>query len=106
MTDSDEPRLRRGWVHSYNNYLLGWENCGSGSSEGGQLASEANVYQADQDIDGTVTSIADDSQPGNLRSTADFLINGAQVAQLNPESVFNPSDFYEYQVEPAGNDLF
>lgn len=104
-TESYHPRLRRGWVHSYNNYLEAWESFGSGSSEGGQLASEANVYDAGPDVDATLTVIADDSQPGLLRSMGDVGLNGAVITENDPGSVFEPSDFYEYDVEPAGSEL-
>jgi pectate lyase len=104
-TESYHPRLRRGWVHSYNNYLQAWESFGSGSSEGGQLASEANVYDAGPDVDATLTTIADDTEPGNLRSVADVEMNGAIIKENNPDSVFEPSAFYEYEAETAGSEL-
>lgn len=105
MTESYHPRLRRGWVHSYNNHFQAWESFGSGSSEAGQLLSENNVYEAGPDLAATLTEFSGDSEPGLLRSVDDVAINGGVLVERLPEMVFNASDFYDYELEPAGSEL-
>jgi hypothetical protein len=56
-------------------------------------------------VDATLTTIADDTEPGNLRSVADVELNGAIITENNPDVVFEPSDFYEYEAEAAGSEL-
>lgn len=104
-TETYHPRLRRGRVHSYNNYFYDWDDFGSGASEEGEIFSEQNVYEAESDIDATVTQVADDANPGRLASEGDVAINGAVLTERDADLVFDPSDFYQYSPEAAGREL-
>lgn len=99
------PRLRFGKVHSYNNLFQAWSSFASGSSMAGELLSEANFYDADASSQATVTQIADDPEPGRLRSRADVASGGAVIDENEPGLVFEPSSYYAATVVEADVEL-
>lgn len=99
------PRLRFGWVHAFNNLFEAWGDYAIGSSMLGQVASEANVFAADGNTEGSIIQIADDPEPGALRSTGDLLLNGTIMIENEPAAVFEPSAYYEYAASEATADL-
>jgi pectate lyase len=104
-TQTYQPRLRFGKVHSYNNLFQGWASFASGSSMAGELLSEANFYDAGASTRATLTQIADDPVPGRLRSRADVPSGGALIEENEPGLVFDPSSYYAATVVEADVEL-
>ena len=99
------PRISYGKAHAFNNVLQGWQEHGMSVRRDGQLASEANVFQAGADNSAIELSGGKDDKdesPGFARSTGDLLLNGADAKTREPARVFDPSESYRAQVEPAG----
>ncbi len=95
------PKLRHGMVHAYNNYLRHWSGYGMGVEDGGQLASEANIFEAGVDKRAIrAEPIGRDGAPGFARSSGDKLLGDAHIQTRSPEKVFQPSQFYGSIVEP------
>jgi pectate lyase len=105
-TEERHPRLRFGKVHAYNNYYEAWGSYGAAASMLGELASEANVYQARWDRDAIITRSGRDPLAGYARSVGDLLLAGARVHEREPARVFDPRQFYDVGVvEPADEGL-
>jgi pectate lyase len=104
-TGERHPRLRFGKVHAYNNYYEAWGSYGAAASMLGELASEANVYQAGWDRDAIITRSGRDPAAGYARSLGDLLLDGARVHEREPARVFDPREFYASAVEPADEAL-
>lgn len=104
-TEERHPRLRFGKVHAYNNYYEAWGSYGAAASMLGELASEANVYQAGWDRDAIITRSGRDPAAGYARSVGDLLLDGARVHEREPARVFDPQRFYDVAVEPADEGL-
>ena len=101
-TEERNPKMNRGKVHSYNNYLVNWRYVGAYAEAGGEIYSEANIYEAG---DKKRTSNYETENPGYLRSVNDLMQNGAFHRAINPENVFVPSSFYAYNVDKADEAL-
>jgi pectate lyase len=98
------PRISYGKAHAFNNVLRAWKEHGMSVRRDGQLASEANVFQAGPDNSAIELSGGKDDKdesPGFARSTGDLLLNGADAKTREPERVFDPAQSYRAQVEPA-----
>jgi pectate lyase len=98
------PRVNYGWVHAFNNYLLGWTTHGMSSVRNAQLLSEANVFEAGADRNALISSKGKrtkDHIPGDTKSRGDLFLNGAEAQQFDPSAVFEPSKYYAYHAEPA-----
>ena len=92
------PRLRWGKIHSYNNYIADWNWAPAYAEAGGEIYSEANVYEAGQRKRASNYKKGD---PGYLHSVNDRMLNGAYHNATKPEKVFKPSSFYSYKVDRA-----
>ena len=100
-----------GKVHAFNNYLRRWQQYGMRAQRTGQLASEANIFEAGQsraavkfDTPGSGWNDPHtrfDKRPGYVRSVGDWKINRAQIKTNEPGRVFEPGKFYPYQAEPT-----
>jgi pectate lyase len=102
------PRISYGKAHVFNNVLRGWKEHGMSVRRDGELASEANVFEAGPDNSAIELSGGKDDKdesPGFARSTGDLLLNGADAKTRDPERVFDPSQSYRAQVEPANQAL-
>ncbi len=98
------PRISYGKAHVFNNVLRGWKEHGMSVRRDGELASEANVFEAEGDESAIELSGGKDDKdesPGFARSTGDLLLGGAQAKIREPQRVFDPAQFYRAQVEPA-----
>lgn len=104
-TGTYHPRLRRGKVHSYNNLFRGWRDFASNSSLDAELVSEANVYEAGDSKQATVTRAGDDPAPGRLRSVGDLPLNDAEIVEREPQLVFDPRSDYAAKVAEANAEL-
>ena len=101
-TGERNPKLNRGKVHSYNNYIARWRYVGAYVEAGGEIYSEANIYKAGRDKD---ASNYEDEDPGFLKSVGDRLENGARHRLTEAERVFEPATFYSYRAERADGQL-
>lgn len=99
------PRLRYGRVHAFNNYFKGWDSYAIGASQDGQVLSEANIFEAGGNRTALQTKVGDDPRYGLARSTGDWKLNGATIAQRDSTKVFNPRDTYTYTAEKADSAL-
>ena len=102
------PRISYGKAHAFNNVLRGWKEHGMSVRRDGELASEANVFQAGDDNSAIELSGGKDEKdesPGFARSTGDLLLNGADAKTREPGRVFDPAESYRAQVEPADTAL-
>ncbi len=120
------PQLSFGKGDYYNNYNYHWYEFAAASRHGAQLLSENNIYEArtgtvclwpcpdpnspTHDSDFWVSKKAlvndwDTTETGNIRSTGDWLENGAKVDELHPDQVFRRKDFYSAQPETADSGL-
>lgn len=98
------PRISYGKAHAFNNVLWGWKEHGMSVRRDGELASEANVFEAEGDpsaIELAGGKDDKDESPGFARSTNDLLLGGADAKVREPERVFDPAQFYRATVEPA-----
>jgi len=87
-------------VHAFNNYL---DRTISGVYAGDNVKfySENDIYK--KHISG-VTLLLNTTVNGlaaNAKCIGEYLLDGATVEELNPESIFNPSSFYSYTAETA-----
>ena len=101
-TGERNPKLNRGKVHSYNNYIAKWRYVGAYAEAGGEIYSEANIYKAGRDKN---ASNYEDENPGFLKSVGDWLENGARHQLTKPGRVFDPATFYPYHAERADGQL-
>jgi len=102
------PRISYGKAHAFNNVLRGWKEHGMSVRRDGELASEANVFQAGADDSAIELSGGKDDKdqtPGFARSTGDLLLNGADAKVRDPARVFDPTTFYRAQVDTADQPL-
>lgn len=96
------PRLRSGKVHSYNNYIAGWNWAPAYVEASGEVYSEANIYEAGGR---KRASNYPDENPGYLKLVNDLMENGAFHKTTGASNVFTPSDFYGYQADAANASL-
>ncbi len=98
------PRISYGKAHAFNNVLRGWKEHGMSVRRNGELASEANVFEAGPDNSAIELSGGKDDKdesPGFARSTGDLLLGGADAKTREPGRVFEPSRFYRAEIDPA-----
>jgi len=123
------PRFHYGRAHYVNNYVDEWWQSGAASYDDAEFYSEANIYRAADDCHGIpqISPCEDEnpcannndwfvdrslavvhegsSDPGNIKSVGDLLLNGAQVQVRNAAAVFDPNESYSFPVEPATEGL-
>jgi pectate lyase len=99
------PRLRYGRVHAYNNYYKNWDSYGIGASQDGQVLSEANIFEAGANRTAVQSKVGEDPRPGFVKSSGDWKLNGAVIAEREPTKVFNPRSTYGYTAEKADSAL-
>jgi len=104
-TEERHPRLRFGKAHVFNNLYVDWLYYAIGSSQLGQVASEANIFDAGESTDAIVIRVGDDPSDGLARSTGDLLLGGAVAEENLPGEVFLPADFYAYVADAADESL-
>jgi pectate lyase len=104
-TEERHPRLRFGKAHVFNNLYVDWLYYAIGSSQLGQVASEANIFDAVENKDAIIIRVGDDPSDGLVRSTGDLLLNGAVAEENLPDDVFLPADFYAYVPDAADDSL-
>jgi pectate lyase len=104
-TEERHPRLRFGKAHVFNNLYVDWLYYAIGSSQLGQVASEANIFDAGENKDAIIIRVGDDPSDGLVRSTGDLLLNGAVAEENLPDDVFLPADFYAYVPDAADDSL-
>jgi len=101
-TQQRNPLIRAGYVHSYNNYITGWDIYGTGVGSDGRLLSERNIY----DYGGGHRARAFapwGSGAANIRSTGDMFLSGASGQESNASSVSAPP--YSYGADTANDSL-
>ena len=101
-TNERNPKANRGKVHSYNNYIYDWRYVGAFAEDGGEIYSEANIYEA---VRRTRASNYANDNPGYLKSVNDLMENGAFHKATGASQVFTPSNFYSYQADTADASL-
>ena len=94
------PKVNCGKVHTYNNYNHRWRNVAARVEKGGEIYSEANIYEA-----GSRKRASNYSSPGYMRSVNDLMQNGAYHKLSKSDRVFKPSHYYSYRAEKAGSSL-
>jgi pectate lyase len=104
-TEERHPRLRFGKAHVFNNLYVDWLYYAIGSSQLGQVASEANIFDAGENKDAIIIRVGDDPSDGLVRSTGDLLLGGAVAEENLPGEVFLPADFYTYVPDVADDSL-
>ena len=105
QTGNYAPRLRFGRAHLFNNLVARWSDGAASTTMGGQIASEANVFAAGDNVHAIRTSAGADTTPGAARSSGDLLLSGAAVEENDPDTVFHASDLYGYDAEVATSAL-
>ena len=113
------PRVASGaWAHVFNNVFRNWGGAGScvgatkgfgpSATGGGQLLLENNVFEAwsggrscklATDISEYEPAAGESRGPGNVRSTGNLGVNGAEV-DSNLGRVFEASSLYSYTLLP------
>ena len=104
-TEERHPRLRFGKAHVFNNLYVDWLYYAIGSSQLGQVASEANIFDAGENKDAIIIRVGDDPSDGLVRSTGDLLLGGAVAEENLPDEVFLPADFYACVPDAADDAL-
>lgn len=99
------PRLRYGRVHAFNNHYRRWGSYAIGASQRGQVRSQHNIFEAGDDPDAILTRVGDDPESGRVRSDRDSRLGGAQIAEREADSVFDPRADYAYALEDADDAL-
>jgi pectate lyase len=98
QTGQRHPRLRRGLVHAYNNFLDNWGLQGMASSEYGQLFAESNYFVANQSTDG-VSTITGGEPRGYSKLANNATLGSPSLSEYRPDLVFSPG--YSYVADPA-----
>jgi pectate lyase len=104
-TDERHPRLRYGRAHVFNNLHVDWLYYGIASSQLGQIASEANIFDAGSNTSAIIDQAGSDPDQGLVRSTGEWLLDGATAVQNQPDQVFDPAAAYAYAADPADPSL-
>lgn len=103
------PQASYGKVHAYNNYVRDWRYKGMSALRGAELLSENNVFMAGANKKAITFDTENPDQrdpyPGYVRSEGDLLLNGALVRQNEPQTVFDPSSYYDVAVQAASTAL-
>lgn len=99
------PRLRYGRVHALNNYFKNWRSYAIGASQDGQVLSEGNIFEPGSNRTALQTKVGDDPRSGRARSSGDWKLNSASVAEREADKVFKPRDTYAYTAEKADSGL-
>ena len=94
------PKVNCGKTHTYNNYNHRWRNVAARVEKGGEIYSEANIYEA-----GSTKRASNYSSPGYLKSVDDLMQNGAYHHATGSGRVFKPSRFYPYEADKADEKL-
>lgn len=115
------PQFIYGRIHYFNNYQFHWYEYGAGGLGDAQFASERNIYEArpgqycinpcpdpnpcgDSDFFVSKKALVHEwstNGAGRVRSSGDLLLEGAEVSENDPGSVFDPASEYSYVAEPA-----
>ncbi len=101
-TEQRNPLIRAGYVHSYNNYITGWNIYATGVGSAGRLLSERNIY----DYGGHHRARAFvpwGSGDASIRSTGDLFLSGASGDESDVEGVSAPP--YSYRAATADDSL-
>jgi pectate lyase len=121
------PVTRQAKVHGFNNYHKNTQLCGSPPCmavdvrEQGQYYSENEIFECAAAWCGVgqsslpppyvndrwprivTTNLGGEGAPNNTKRTGTWSVTGEETyeADLNPSTIFNPSSFYSYTLEPA-----
>jgi pectate lyase len=107
-TGQRHPLVGYATVHAFNNYLRGWDHYGMQVHAGGQLVSEANVFEADGEPRALIGPSGDDRTlraGGGIRSIDDLFLGGAAAEDLDHAGMFDPHADHAVDVEPATVEL-
>jgi pectate lyase len=121
------PQFAYGKADFFNNYQYHWYEYGAASVDNAQFLSEANIYEAREGTvciipcpdpsphgggndfivskKGLVNDWAPKDSVGFIRSVGDWKLNGAQVTEHQPSTVFLRSTYYQATPEPANDAL-
>jgi len=121
------PQFAYGKADFFNNYQYHWYEYGAASVDEAQFLSEANIYEAREGTvciipcpdpsphgggndfivskKGLVNDWAPTNSVGYIRSVGDWKLNGAQVMEHQPSTVFQRITYYQATPEPADDAL-
>jgi len=109
------PVVSYGWAHSFNNYLLDWQQYGARSERNAQLVLENNVFSTGNDKPSTRAKPAGDGcndaktrcddRPGFIKLVGNLTVSGPPPEASEPDQVFDPARYYLYTPEPASTAL-
>jgi pectate lyase len=123
------PRMHYGRVHFVNNFVDEWWQSGAASYDGAEFFSEANIYLAADDcygipevlpcvdenpcavnnnwfVDRSLALVSSgEAAAGLVSTTADLLLNGAEIEVNRPLEVFDPRESYSFTAETATESL-
>lgn len=71
------PRVRRGLVDMYNNYIRDWGSYAVGSSMQARVRLENNVFEAVRSTQAVVCGVGEDPLPGFIQASGNAMLNGA-----------------------------
>lgn len=109
------PVVSYGRAHVFNNYYLDWDQYAVRSQRDAEVYLEDNLFVGERS-DRTVRTNPSgngcndaetrcDDRPGTLREEGNLVENARRIRETAPQSVFDPSDFYEYQSQPGTESL-
>ncbi len=101
------PFIRMGWAHTFNNLIEWRSGTAMNVNLGGQMLIENNILAPQTNVGHKV--LVEGETRGSSRFTGNVerpLPNDViEFTEFEPEKVFNPSDYYTYEVEVAGDAL-
>lgn len=103
------PKLRHGKVHMYNSFIKDYEWRATTVQDSGQALFENNIYEAAQGAAMFCAPDSYDPDVGYICDSGNILRGGTD--RVGPDScfdcnkVFAASDYYNYIVDPAGDDM-
>ena len=101
------PFIRFGWAHSFNNLIEWRSGTAMNVKYGGQMLIENNILAPQTNVGHKLLSESEGRAAARLIGNLERPLAGDEIeyTEFEPDTVFDPSEFYTYQVEVADEAL-